>query len=126
MRRASDKRCVYTASSRRIDFQFSFGARHPARDRERPVEAAPRGVTTGVTLRERAPASTLSASTMVARRLRSRPDADVDCVPASNFGRRRLCPGLDPLHRARADAELCGDLQDTLVALRQGPPDACL
>src|SRR5262249_56843460 len=35
-------------------------------------------------------------------------------------------PCLDPLDRTGPDAELCGDLQDSLVDLRQGPPEACL
>src|SRR5262245_14441358 len=40
--------------------------------------------------------------------------------------RRWLSPRLDPLDRTGPDPELCGDLQDTLVALHQGHSDACL
>src|SRR5262249_44137361 len=49
--------------------------------------------------------------------------------PASAVVPRRyrwLSPRLDPLHCARPHPELCGDLQNTLVTLGQGPPDACL
>src|SRR5262249_51571219 len=39
---------------------------------------------------------------------------------------RWLSPCLDPLDRTGPDPELCSNLQDALVSLRQGLPDSCL
>src|SRR5262249_5004946 len=58
---------------------------------------------------------------------RPRLDVDAACVRRSTSPAiTPLSRRLDPLDRTRANPKLCGNLQDTLVALRQGLPDACL
>src|SRR5262245_49450973 len=64
------------------------------------------------------------------QRPRSRCAVDAGTWPRSasavRHHRSRWLTRLDPLHRTRPAPEVSGNLQDTLIALCQGPPDACL